>query len=90
MEITVTKHGEKRMRKRVGISKHSVCRMAEIVYEKGIRFCDTKGRVHRYLEEVCNRGEAGNELVLHGNNIYIYRNSCLITVWPLPGKVLAS
>lgn len=90
MEISVTRHGEKRMRKRVGLSKHSVSRMAEMVYEKGIRFCDTRGRIHRYLEEVSGRGEPDNELVVHGNNLYIYRDSCLITVWPLPGKVLAS
>jgi len=90
MEITVTRHGEKRMRKRCGINKHSVCRMAGIVYENGIRFCETRGRIHRYLEEVDNRNEEDNELIVHGNNLYIYRDNCLITVWPLPGKILAS
>ena len=90
MEIMVTKHGEKRMRKRVGINKHSVCRMAEIVYEKGTRYCETKGRIHKYLEEVGNRNQLGNELVVHGNNLYIYRDNWLITVWALPGKVLVS
>ena len=90
MNVTVTKHGAMRMRKRMGISKHSVERMAERVYEQGTRYADTKGRLHKYLEKVEERNDIENELIVHGNNLYIYRENHLITVWPLPGILPAS
>ena len=86
MEISVTKHGAMRMRKRTGINKHAVERMATKVYEAGTRFADTKGRLHRYIESIDGPVNIGNELVVYGQFLYIFRERCLITVWPLPNN----
>ncbi len=85
MDVEVSKHGDLRVRKRIGINKNAVKRLAAIAYEKGKRFSETKGRLHQYLKTVDGYDFTGNEIIVYGNNLFIFRQKNLITAWPLPG-----
>ena len=83
----VSRHGSLRARKRTGINKKSVERIAARVYQEGKRIYETKGRLYMYLESIKKKSGEESELRLYGNNLYIFKDCCLVTVWALPGRL---
>ena len=89
MHMKVSRHAERRMRKRLGIGRDSCLRMAERIYEKGKKYSDTTGRLRRYIDFVrFKEGENKDfDVRVYGNYIYIYKEEVLITVYEIDKKL---
>lgn len=82
----VTKHAEKRMKERLGISKRTTEKNAEKALELGIKHSETSGSLHRYITSLYWKNQTANNARIYCNSVYIFHNETLITVFPLPQK----
>lgn len=80
----VTKHGEKRMRKRLGLSKAGVDRSFGDALLHGRKHNEFKGRFKKYLDY--NAAFYKSEPIVYGQNIYWVSAGKLITVYQVPAK----
>ena len=82
----VTKHGEKRMRERVGVPKAATKRMAQLAYENGLRRDEVSGSLGRYFDaEFFHDGSANNVRIWSGK-VWIFSDNRLVTVVGIPAK----
>jgi hypothetical protein len=80
----ITKHGEKRTRKRLGISKKGVeSAFAKAILE-GKRSDDFKGAFKKYLDFWCISYHS--VALVHDNSIFFMKHGTLITAWPIPQR----
>lgn len=84
----VTHHGELRARKRLGINKKSVGRLAEQALAQGIPRTAYTGTFRRYLDaNYFPYKEGGTRLLVHAQNLFVFsRDDALVTTWPLPSR----
>lgn len=86
MEAVITNHATKRTKERVGISKKLTEKNAIRALECGIQHEDTKGRLRRYVDSLYLKEHAANNVRIYCNNVYLFHNNILITVFPVPVK----
>lgn len=79
--MLVTQHARQRMRERRG-TKGDADRVAERALVDGISYKDVTGRLHRYLTAL--HMQAGHEIRIYGNQVYVFDHTVLVTVLPLP------
>jgi len=84
--LYVTNHAVKRTKERVGLPKRLTCKNADRAFEKGLRLGDTSGSLHRYIVSLYKSHENANNVRIYCNNVYIFHNATLITIFPLPQK----
>lgn len=85
MKADITRHGRKRCRERVGISKRAVDKNAERALEYGIGHRESRGRLRHYIEYLYNaEGGNGNNIRVYADKVYVFHNDILITVLNLP------
>lgn len=89
MTIVLTNHARERMKKRTNYSPTRAKQIAEEAYYCGKSVSDFKGKMKRYLENVL-QASSGDELRVLGNDIYLFGNGCLITIFPFPNKVISN
>lgn len=82
--VAVTKHAEKRIRKRLGISKSNVDKMFSEALVKGRVTSDFVGAFKRFLDHKSMEFRA-TPLVL-AQNIYWHNHGVLITVYQVPNR----
>lgn len=75
----ISKHAEKRMRKRLGLSKSTVERQFGQALEKGKKQADFTGKLRKYLDRKAIEYHATPYIL--GQNIYWVKNNRLITVY---------
>lgn len=80
----LTDHAVQRTKERVGLPKRSAEKNAQKALESGIRHCETKGSLNRYITALYWKQETANNIRIYCNNVYIFNNDVLITVFPLP------
>lgn len=80
----VTKHAEKRLRKRLNIPKKSINENFGKAMLYGKKHAEFKGAFKRYLDYWGR--EYGSAPVVYGNTIYFVIGNRLITAWPVPAK----
>lgn len=87
--MKVTRHADKRMRKRVGVNRSAVERMARKAMTVGATREDFSGPFRRYLDGMyyAYDGEADN-IRVYGGRIWIFAQSTLITVMNVPKKFI--
>lgn len=85
--MRVSKHAEKRMKERCGLTKKSKDRMALKVLEEGIPHSRTKGRLNKWVTSLYFKNESANNIMIYGNNAYIFCNDILITVLLVPNDI---
>jgi hypothetical protein len=85
--VRVTKHGEKRVRERVGVNKKSVDRLAQKALTEGIPMSRTKGRLLKYLTYLYFRNETADNIRVYGDKAYIFVKDKLITVLQIPQDI---
>ena len=73
--VYVTDHAAKRTKQRAGLPK---------ALQNGIRHEETKGALRRYLDSVYLKRETANNIRIYCNNVYLFHNEMLITLYPLP------
>lgn len=84
----ITKHAEKRGRKRLGIPKKSVTRIANRASVFGVHKNETKNSLRRFLdgaEKIHNENAADNVRIYH-RNVFVFDGDVLVTIMPLPRK----
>lgn len=84
----VTNHGEKRLRKRSGINKKSVERIAEKAYRNGLHHKDTTGRLNRWISKLYFTNKRANSIRIYGDKAYIFADDVLITVFQVPKELI--
>ena len=87
-EPRLTKHGKQRIKERVGIGKSDkkVQRAAQLALERGTKASEVKGTLGRYLERQQEKYHCGNNIRIYASQIWIFQNSTLITVKPVPPR----
>jgi hypothetical protein len=82
--VIITHHAAERARKRCGLSRRSLERMAAKVLEHGLRQEQTSGRMWRFLNGKAIKYQSGNQNRVHGEHVWVIDNGKLVTVVPLP------
>ena len=82
----VTDHAARRTKERLGISKRISEKNADKALQMGIRHSETSGSLHRYITALYWKNQTANNVRIYCENVYIFHNDTLITVFPLPQK----
>lgn len=87
---TITRHAYHRAKQRLGLKPHSLDRMIDRIYFYGMSITDTRGAVYHYLVELTERGgsQSVNQLRIYGDNLYLFADQTLITLYQLPTELL--
>lgn len=84
--MRVTKHGERRIRERIGVPKRAVERMAGKALSDGHKHSDFSGAMRRYLNSVFLDHKNANNMRVYNQHLFIFDGETLVTVWLLPAK----
>ena len=83
-KLQITKHAYMRLKERNGWNKKTSDRMIQKVFADGLRYDNIKGYIRIWLKEY---GYSDNsDYVLYGRYIYIFKDNCLITSFPVPNR----
>jgi len=85
--MQISKHAEKRIRKRLGIPRKAVPRFIEEAQSKGTPLKDFKGRVKRFYDAISITYKAGNQTFSYRDYVFIVQDSMLVTVYPIPNQL---
>lgn len=86
--MVVTKHAQKRLKERCGVSKKSADRMAKKAYEFGMTHSETTGNLKKWVDGLYFYNQTANQIRLYGDKAYIFRNQKLITVIQIPHNLV--
>ena len=87
LELQISRHGERRARKRVGIPKKAVDRMARTALERGIGYRESTGKLRDYIGWLYEKYDGnGNNIRVYGDKVYVFHDAILITVLNVPGE----
>jgi hypothetical protein len=89
-DMRTTHHGEKRVRKRIGIKKKAVNAMRDAAFNKGIKHSQATGRISRYFDRLFLEHATANNIRLYANYVWIFAGETLITVFPIPSNLRRS
>ena len=85
--MKVTNHGEHRTRKRTGVPRKAVERMAQKALIEGIGRCEFSGSLRRYLDGMYHHhNEEANNIKVWGEKVWVFNGDVLITVMDLPQR----
>ena len=86
MEISLSKHAEKRMKERLNLNKQAATRMANKAYEQGINGNIKNGSLKKYIDSKIKEGKINEytEVKIYGDYVYIFDDGLLITVFIVP------
>lgn len=91
MTILLTRHAQDRMKARTNYSPSAAQQKAEEAYWCGKNPDDFPKELAKYLNNVLQSSKdegKGNELRVLGKDVYLFGNGYLITVFPLPEKII--
>lgn len=84
--MIITRHGDKRTRKRVGVNRSAVERLARKALADGITRYDAKGGLRRYLDALYHYNGQADNIRVYAEKVWIFSGNILITVLDLPQK----
>jgi hypothetical protein len=89
--MQVSKHAEKRIRKRLGIPRKAIAKFIDEAETRGTPLNQFKGRVKKFYDAISIRHSAGNKTFSYRDYLFIMQDDILITVYEVPkylqGKV---
>lgn len=85
-EVIITKHGKKRTKDRVGLSKKIADKNAQKALDFGVAHQDTKGSLKKFMDAVYFRYKNSNNTRIYNRKVYLFHNEVLITVLNLPNN----
>lgn len=93
MRIYITKHAEDRAKERCGLKKKAIPRIADRVYDNGIKISITKGKVKEWLIGKYQLHPT-SEVILYGDKAWIFGESpvdnadvALVTIIQIPSML---
>ena len=85
--MIITRHGDFRTRKRVGVNRSAVKKLARKALVNGISRHDTHGSLRRYLDYLYHYNDSAVNMRIWAEKIWIFtENNILITVLDLPQR----
>ena len=84
--IRITEHAYCRMKQRNGWNRKTADRMIDRIYDNGKRMEQVKGYVKLWLKDKVSTDPYGNDFVLYGQTVYVFRENALITVLHIPTR----
>lgn len=87
--MEITRHAKKRLKERCGANKSSSERLVEIAYEKGLKHCETSGRLRKWIDSLRFYEQGANQIRVYGDKLYIFRDTRLITVLQVPNDLIS-
>lgn len=88
-KAVVTRHGEKRVKERIGLSKKSVQKNAGKALLEGITHSEAKGSLSKYLDGIYLLKRCSNNMRVYNRMVYLFRGNILMTVLLLPQRYQA-
>lgn len=82
----ITEHAYCRMKQRNGWNKKTANRMVKRVYDCGQRPNQIKGYLKTWIKSKVVEDSKGNDFILYGQTIYVFREKVLITVLHTPSR----
>ncbi len=90
--ICITEHAAQRLKERAGLNTSARTRMATKVFLNGVPREHTKGKLRRWLdckyEEYGKYGAEGNNMRVHGDFLWIFCDTRLVTVYRIPTNIV--
>lgn len=86
MSAVLTDHGEKRVRKRMGLGKKVAPNVANKALELGITHSEVTGSLKKYLDKLYLSHHNANNIRIYNRNIFLFHNDILVTVIDLPSN----
>jgi len=83
---SVTIHACKRFKQRLGVHKTDVNKNAERAFRDGLKHCEVRGDVSRFMAALYFRNQMCNNIRLYKGNVYIFAGQTLVTVFPIPQR----
>lgn len=87
MTAKLTDHSYDMSKKRLGLGKKTADKEAEKALKYGLKHCETKGNLRKYLDKEYLAYCSGNNMRVYHRNLYVFRGSRLITVFHLPNNL---
>lgn len=82
----VSRHADERTRKRMGVPRSAVRKLAAKAMSEGITRYETHGPLRRYLDALYHYNETANNIRVWGDRVWIFSDHTLVTVINLPQK----
>lgn len=84
--MRVSRHADNRARKRAGVPRSAVKRMAARAMTEGVTRLETAGSLRRYLDYLYHYDESANNIRVWSEKVWIFADQTLITVLDLPQR----
>ena len=85
--MIITRHGDFRTRKRVGVNRSAVKKLAKKALVCGISRHETHGSLRRYLDYLYHYNESAENIRVWSEKVWIFtENNILVTVLDLPQR----
>lgn len=85
--MDISKHAYKRAKSRLGWKKNTLYRMSKKAIYEGVTFKECHGDLRSYLKERQLSDSHSNHLRVYGQNLYLFHNVTLITIYELPNDL---
>ena len=80
----LTKHSIERGNERLSLKQRSLDKLAQKALEKGLKHKDFSGQLRKYIDGLYLKNKNANNIRVYGENIFIFHQITLITVYQLP------
>lgn len=85
--IEITGHADDRMKERLGLPRSARPGAAQRAFEQGKTHADAKGSLKRYLDRCWLSHRVANNVRLHAEHIWFFRDTTLITLYEIPKRL---
>lgn len=85
--LHITEHAYERAKERLSWNTKVLDKMAEKAYNEGIKHADTKGQLKKYVDKIWFKHKVCNNIRIYGENIFLFGNNRLITIYQLPNEL---
>ena len=82
--MKTTRHGAKRVRKRIGIKKKVVDKIRDKAFVFGIKHSEAKGKLNNYFDYLWYQNPESTNIRMYANYVWIFCGERLVTVFPVP------
>lgn len=89
-EVKITKHGVKRTKERVGLSKKIADKNAQKALDLGVKHSETKGSLKKFMDALYLKYKNSNNTRIYNRKVYLFHGRVLITIINLPNKFSAA
>lgn len=86
-EIVITDHAYDRAKERLSLNRNALERTAKKAFVSGLKHSELKGKLQKYITKLWHMHHSANNIRIHGENIFIFINNTLITVYQLPNNL---